>query len=616
MAQISSLARFFKSGKLSDILKQDVPAPTQKDETRKNGRPLLTYGPRGNTLIEIRTSDVSQNIEQEQVVFKKTIEAIQTMLHLPPNYIKDDAVYVLWEIWKDRANDLTISDVYSEEEEMSITAGPNLREPVNVVRYFVQIDPTPKKIEYKFKIRQSATNYVVDHSFPEYKVNPDNNKAFIDLGLGNRVDCTTIGTSCGKLFSFPTWMKPENVANFIKIYNSKALTIIQGGKQTQKNRKEQYNALKKAWVPAWFKCVLDKKAGPDDPLGRWNNTFDLALLYDHNFTSMSMFTWFGSSKIGQLETRTENDFNEDKPVEDAQIDDANADVQNEHYLLPYSTSSRYRQVWSKSKLFEILFKGSNELTTDVIKPMAEFVPNQEVIIKDRNSVNIFTLLKQSNGVQAIELSNLASVLGSECHAGVSNFIFGNKTEKRVKGYSAITDPKTLATYATHLPPLVKEIANDFVTVLDVDKTRQTSATESIHNLLAYIITVEFPVYLFFAKSPEAMRDTVPFYSRIDAISYEYQKGDEYSVWEYKTRWGEASINKPNIDAIRQAAFYCYCIQKMTKITCKYFYIRYVKETQGKLNIKTFKYQYDLGNSRYLFDFQQKIDKLVQRNILK
>lgn len=615
MAQISSLARFFKSGKLSEILKQDegVQAPTQKDETRKNGRPLLTYGPR--SIIEIRTSDVPQNIQAEQVVFNYTIKAIKTMLSLPPNYMEDDPVYVLWEIWKDRANNLNISDVYSADEEMSITNGPNLREPVNVVRYFVQIDPTPMEIPYRFKIRGSATNYVVEERLPYYKVKPDN-KPFLDLELGKRVDCTTIGTSCGKLFSFPTWMKPGNVANFIKIYNSEALTIIQGDKQTKKIRKEQYNTLKKAWIPAWFKCVRDKKAGSDNPLGQWNNTFDLALLYDHNFTSMSIFTWFGSSKIGQLEALTENDFNEDKPVVDAQIDETNADFQNEHYLLPYSSSVRYRQVWSKSKLFEILFTGSNELTTNVIKPMDEFVPNQEVIIRDRNSVNIFTLLKQSNGVQAIELSTLASVLGSECHAGVSNFIFNNKTDKGVKGYSAITDPKTLAIYATHLPPLVKEIADDFVTVLDIDKTRQTSATESIHNLLAYIITVEFPVYLFFAKSPEAMGDTVPFYSRIDAISYEYQEGDEYSVWEYKTRWGEGSINKPNIDAIRQAAFYCYCLQQMTKITCKYFYIRYVKETQGKLNIKTFKYQYDLGNGDYLFDFQQKIDELVKEKKLK
>ena len=42
---------------------------------------------------------------------------------------------------------------------------------------------------------------------------------------------------------------------------------------------------------------------------------------------------------------------------------------------------------------------------------------------DKNTVNLFALLKQSNGVQSIELANLASVLGSEVHVSVADYLF-------------------------------------------------------------------------------------------------------------------------------------------------------------------------------------------------
>jgi len=66
-----------------------------------------------------------------------------------------------------------------------------------------------------------------------------------------------------------------------------------------------------------------------------------------------------------------------------------------------------------------------------------------------------------------------------------------------------------------------------------------------------------------------------------------------------------------------AAFYCYCLFKMTGIQCKYFYIRYVKIKDEKMLFNTFKFKYQDGydGTKDSFDFEEKLTNLKKKTFI-
>ena len=139
MDHISSIAAFFKSGQLSDLLKQPDQAEEEK-EKRQNGRPLLLR--RRNTPNNVDI-DSENNMNEESVT--DVLGYLHDMLQVPKNMdgdiVQGDAkrtrsgtashtrdFYVLWEVWKNREDGLSYDANYSENEKHIITHGPNKKE--------------------------------------------------------------------------------------------------------------------------------------------------------------------------------------------------------------------------------------------------------------------------------------------------------------------------------------------------------------------------------------------------------------------------------------------------------------------------------------------------------
>ena len=635
MDHISSIAAFFKSGQLSDLLKQPDQAEEEK-EKRQNGRPLLLR--RRNTPNNVDI-DSENNMNEESVT--DVLGYLHDMLQVPKNMdgdiVQGDAkrtrsgtashtrdFYVLWEVWKNREDGLSYDANYSENEKHIITHGPNKKETLSVVRYIRKItekrDATgAQKFDVPTTFYHKEIEAVISN-MPYFDIVKDDLNT--EFKLDDRVDCTNIGISCGKIFCFPNWMEKRNVENFITTYNAAALIVLKNKeKKARALQIQEYKEMKSKWIKSWLQCISKKKeqATEEMKLQQWNNTFDLSLLYDHNFTSMSMFTWWKNTKISQLPT--DIDYNESQEKESIlpQTDTENEAVQNDHFLLPYNLKATSGMVYTKTSMFSYIFREGNDKTAklgvDSVEP--EMVTESEIKM-EKHVTNIYALLKKCNGVQGIEFNNLASVLGSEVHTEIAHYSVTNEhrsddiitSSKDIIKTSAITDFKTLSEYAKALPEIVKKIAFQFLELKEKDETRQTLVKKEDHNLIDYIKCVEFPVYLF--ANDELLEK--PFYSRIDSISFDYRDKEGLAVWEYKTRWGSKSIDKADPDAIRQAAFYCYCLFKMTGIRCKYFYIRYVKVKDEKMLFKTFKFKYQNGydDTRDLFDFEEKLTNLIKK----
>lgn len=360
--------------------------------------------------------------------------------------------------------------------------------------------------------------------------------ARVTLENGATITEANVGIFYGKPVTFP-WMtdtEKENLALFIEEYNAKTAEIFTG--QTNKAEKATlYHKLKHDMIPLWLKCISEVKM-----FGAWTlDVPNLNLLYSHTAQTMSAFTWWGDASITEWSEQEEEDILYDSKM-----------------LVPYNQTSSFRSIHEK-------FGG---LRRDRFHKHKKPPPKMET---STDIPNPYAILRDSSGGQIDELRTLSSYLGSGVHMCSADKVI---TKNHV--VTAVGNLLKLEAYIKLLPKIVP-----------------VTADAMIHKIERFV-AVEFPVYY---HRPILLKNKQTyFYSRIDAISE--TPNQDLNVWEYKTRWGYGKQfqKKADLHDIRQAAVYCFLLQKMVIAHVKHFSIRYVHAdttTKTILSTYTHRFQY-------------------------
>lgn len=654
-----SVAGFLSSGRVVDFLR----SPKKTNPSPKGrGRPLV-----GMRDVEDYSQDVAAGwhncdivCDENNQLFGDTHTAAERLIGRFKNMLRwpvgDDIntdVYVLWEVWVDRGTD-DESD-YTQEEREHILTGPALKNLCSVVRYIrkvsrVQVNgrqvtelaPNNLRLSFYNSLADYAARkksypqvddepcdeaipYYICANDPKWRVGSQRDEFTLNDILGNKVDITTIGLSCGRLFRFPEWMDKLKLARFIQEYNDAAMKIIETrndvyfsadarNRITRNQRKEQYDDLYKAWFPLWIECIRGRRN-----MSAWSNTFNLKLLRTNLVSSMSMYTWFGSTTSDEVETE---DGREAEPTDTADNDyEIEVSGPNDGYLLP--TGKKSLISWAiMEKLFLKAQKAKNQQKADLTNELGnanaqrkreieaeiaeidiffeshkkpEKVETFPVDITHARHPNIYKLILDAQGAQGQEHVNLSSFLGTGVHTEASLTVLRLQNVHRVIS-TAITKQSALEDYEKEIPGIVRDVGHALI----------TSKLGNVANIADSMIAVEFPVYLL-----DHPFGGMYLYSRIDAISKGIGRRQEIAVWEYKSKWAnDIEIeHDAHIGDIRQAAFYCYCLSQMTTLDpVEHFYIRYVKilreVERPTIRVITHKYAYKLANGRFLFDFDK------------
>ena len=447
-------------------------------------------------------------------------------------------------------------------------------------------------------------------SFDEYDIDYDQitnklQKEVLQRKIGLTVSIKTIGVTCGNLFSFPAWIDKRLLNDFIDAYNNgkkdnNIITRYIDEKPSIRVLKTWLKTHYTHWESKWINIIADKRRD----INQWSNTFDIALLSDHKYSSLSVFVLYGKQTHAQIDT--DDDYSDSK-------DDVNETTiyASTDFLLPVPLLTRRTRgtiSWnSVSKYF----------TPDLTKKQKKHMSYWLTKTKEQDGlINTYMILLAANGGQGIEHVNLSSVLGSGAHTAAALDTL-TKHMHLVAGFSTSLENIALLTkYEKDLPKIV-----DVLGKLLAKTTIDGHVNEPHESMIA----VEFPVYYLKRKI-----DTMYIYSRIDAISENFFDDQEgYAIWEYKTRWGGGIItNETGADEmhVRQTAFYCFCVNNMLLSNNKvnFFYIRYIKminETSFEntlMEVHTFRYRYaqdpsntELWNAEKHYNFQTKINNIPQ-----
>jgi len=469
------------------------------------------------------------------------------------------------------------------------------------------------EIQHSEKVKSFDSNR--DPSFSEYEIDYSQitngaQKTVLQRKIGLTVSIKNIGVTCGKPFSFHKWVDDEKnlLSQFISAYNNGdgdprnlMLQYIDSSRPPSISQlKTWFKTHYNFWESKWIDIIKKKKRD----VNQWTNTFDIALLSDHKFSSLSVFVLYGTTIHDQIDT--EDDYS-DRSTEDS---DVTSVYPNTDLLLPVPfirNRTRGTISWSGvSKYFNFdgpsrngSIKGSHE---------KHWCTRTE---EKKGVSNIYRLLVHTNGGQGIEHVSLSSVLGSGAHTGAALDTLQNKIGI-VAGFSTRPENiRLLEKYEQGLPGIVDILGTQLAETEIENKKPKNS-----------IIAVEFPVY-YFPKKIEKMY----IYSRIDAISKNFLNDEGYAIWEYKTRWGEQNISDASgADEmhVRQTAFYCFCANNMLPDIKKirFFYIRYIKMLNDtsyentQMEVHTFRYRYaqdptntELWNAEKHYNFQTKINNI-------
>jgi hypothetical protein len=583
-----------------------------------NMRPLvLKDGVRSSFVLEFLKLAESKSSFDYRQAQETMVADLLTMLEVP-NYDENKQYYVLWEVWLCRPGITDTNEgLWLNEEIMAVLQGPEKKNKKAVVRYILKLekrrqvpiknikwkcikgnldsydyedaDLSPNIVQDNFKwntnfINQNYTNGLF---FYEYDIRnmPVNMRT-----LGSAVSLDTIGISCGRPFRFPEWMErnPARLEFFTTTYNIAAMPIIRN-RNSQYNKSTliaSFNALYERWNPVWISLINSKRE-----LDHWFNTFDISLLSNHKYSSLSAFNLKGSKTREQGAT---DDFANENAV--ANPNDITVSP-NVYFLLPVPVNSMSRSITSWAAVSKKL-RGPRNVDNSRWNPTTHKSWLQSPSFNEHAS-NSYQQLIRANGGQGIEHVGLSSVLGSGAHMDAAlhavRYIRKEHKPKAISEFSEKESEDALRDYTVNLPTIVDKIGKRLVSYpVQIDDMHSRCPQQNF-------VALEFPVY--FLKDPI---DGSFFYSRIDAITQDFMPEDKatptskgYAVWEYKTRWGN---QEPGDNAeephIRQTAFYCFCLSFMLTQKIMFFYIRYVRASspgdlhETTLNIYTYKYRYE------------------------
>lgn len=577
-------------------------------------RPKGTAADDQNALVGIILSPHAPVIDHQGA--RKIVESLNDMLEMPKKYKTDPLpagrgkprnveqdmetdVYVLWEVWIDRVASIK-DDAYTNEEIDVILNGHGQSSQCSVVRYIRKLESTVYEDhnhirfynsmeDFENDVQDQNINFPDDEKFTTsaYKFEKDEIWDREDLNMtlgGGYLNITNIGLSSGRPFRFPRWMYDQQhidkLNTFVRTYNTAAMEIIKtrkpGAPITLKQRKRDFDNLNAAWFESWIECV---KAGGGRPLNEWINTFSLNLLRNPKFSSMSVFTIFGEDTFEEMDMMYEKDNERDVVLTEEKEIDVSGLVDG--FLLP--TDKKLLMSWDKLESYK---KMVGNLSVSLID-WCNQRPNIDAIEKSRTVYiaekkraqhkNIYELLLKSNGAQGQEHKTTSSFVGTGAHIKAALVALGYRNGQYKPGnrkiQTAISDSKILNEYEKEMPRIVDDVG-EFLMTAPLEPRSGASP------LYEYIRAVEFPVYLLDYSFDGGKR----LYSRIDAVSTSFDLNDKsLSVWEFKTKWGTGNEmlqifndGKAPIGDIRQAAFYCYCLEKMTGNSPTYFYLRYVR----------------------------------------
>jgi len=379
-------------------------------------------------------------------------------------------------------------------------------------------------------------------------------------------ELNTVGISIGQPFAFPAILinmdQYDDRRNlFVKDYNKLVIgrmKLLSGNTtssdpKTQKKKEDTMKSpefiassktTKTAIIDKWttlVKEVMDKENTLEDWTTDMPN-FDVNTFSKGTAELCSAFTWWPNRDVTFNPMAADAIVSDDTPVS---LDGENSDYalyRDRKMLIPRSAVSSFK---AYKKVFSLSLKGHTH--NGVFTSKSENV----------DVANPYKLLAAA-GSQPIELSNLASILGSGCHNSAA--LEAIKANKNIA--TAIGNLKYLENYLNAMP----EITHAVGTVLaDVNKKA--------------LVAVEFPTYDF---NPNIKGGIC--YSRIDAITKGYKFMDlppdeGYAIWEYKTRWGAGPKpwkTEATEDDIIQAAYYRERFNAMTGLEAKICYIAYVQ----------------------------------------
>jgi hypothetical protein len=601
-----SVANFLVTGKVENFLVATMDAEISNGRT--GGRPaVLVFIENKVDKIGIIDARVTSNVMAERVLKELTGMLDTSYLDLGEGGGRNDGrggrgggrnVYVMWEIWMDRENGEGPYDFFTDNEIETILNGytKKVRDLCSVVRVIrkVKMDggrikDTGKKrpvnfyLDYEKYKEKRASSSLAQKQIPSFELERD----FLPMNAGTNVDITTMGISCGRFFQFPAWMEDVQLDAFIGEYNRLAGLEIayaktNGRRVTKKERLERYAQMNAAWLPIWLDCVRGKRAD----FKEWTNTFSVSLLRKNTFGSMSMFTWYGSKYTPEPGDGDESmELIVTSPVDG--------------YLVPVDlvlSWTKMRELLKKEFLFTKNDYAGFKIGTFKMESLQRGM--------SADAKNVYALLLKANGGQGIEHVNLASFLGSAAHTSAALKALAEGATFQHHLQTSITNERLLAEFSNATPLIAREVG----ALLAKTKVQSGDANEPDLAMHA----VEWGVYLL----ERTFDGGKFFYSRVDALARDYIDGDGCSLWEYKSKWGDdpSIVDDAAVDDVLQAAFYCYCVEKMTGTVEKYFYVRYVKIecTTDKPDISVYTHKYRWKNrGRYIWDFDRLLEKLVE-----
>jgi hypothetical protein len=497
------------------------------------GRPLFNRG-NGN---QINISDIpGQNISQERL--NKIVEDIDKMLK---KYTINK--YAFEEYWYSRLGNPERTDMpLTDQEKTAIKNGDTgaFQSTFRVLFLMRKVKKIEKKT-YTIKLGQ----YALEKDLPVIifeKIPADYNITASDV-----FDITTIGIDIGKPFAIPDILlshtNPDAVNNFINQYNIAVCSHINTLKT---NTTSQLPALANAWKTLKTNCMTNwsdlLKTIKNKSLIEWTTEikdFDINTLTRYTADMCSCFTWWNERNMDFVPFKLQ----EIEPDESQSETKDYGLYRDNKMLIPRIDVSSYKKVKDLLKFptdgySKIVTTSYNEKFPDVTNP--------------------YPLLAGA-GTQSIELANLASILGSGCH----NSAALEEIDKNSR-VNPNPNPNPLPTAISNTNYL-----NQYLNAMpEITRTVGKFIQKNVTNLKA----VEFPIYHCDQKIPTGV-----CYSRIDAITENFQVGEGFAVWEYKTRWGKnvSITDKANTNDVNQALYYCWRLQEMTGIKIKYFYVLYV-----------------------------------------
>lgn len=510
---------------------------------KAKGRPIFTILP--TEPNETYTIHDNSNQPATEDRLDEIIQDLKTML----GEYKED-MYAFSEMWYSRVGQNEsggppeTGDLLTAEEKTAILEGdPTKFKGAFLSLFLLRKVEKVKPFQYTLKLGDLSRTVPLSCI---YVAKMDNLVETIDTDMVP-FGPNTIGIDIGRPFAFPAILKNMPMYTmqrdvFIGGYNLVVLNRIGvlSGSNVSSNDSQ---TMKKSIITLWNDFV--KKVIGNQPkikLEAWTTpmpNFDINTFSKGTAEMCSAFTWWPNRDVDFSPMALETGEDVERPVS---ADGENSDYalyRDQKILVPRSSVTSFK---AYKKAFTMT--GKYKLNGTYNKK----VENVEVL-------NPYKLLAVA-GSQSIELSQLASILGSGCH----NSAALEAIQRNDRIATSIGNVEYLQTYLNSMPAITHTVGK-LIAEINMDN----------------VVAVEFPTYHFDSEIVGGI-----CYSRIDAITKDYtlpdtSKDTGYAIWEYKTRWGTGSAqwkDKAEEADILQAMYYLTQFNEMTGSKATLFYIVY------------------------------------------